>query len=266
MAAENAIQEEQSQQPPVKTARERSTIEFPYGDLNDALEVARGVRHLGGSGCEWEQLAAQLNQAANGGGFRQKMITAKLFGAVTYSTGKVSLSALGARLCDPQQERIAKADAFLSVPLYRAVYDKYKGNTLPPPNGLEGEMVSLGVSFKQKDKARQYFQRSAAQADFFWSGQDRLVMPVAGNHQKPPASHHEDPPPKPKGDGGSGDGGDYHPFIQGLLKTLPKNPEDLWPLEKQAKWLQTASGFFDLIYTRDADGRSIKVSITKDAE
>lgn len=35
------------------------------------------------------------------------------------------------------------------------------------PAGLEAEMVRLGFAEKQKDKARQVFQRSAMQASFF---------------------------------------------------------------------------------------------------
>jgi hypothetical protein len=42
-------------------------------------------------------------------------------------------------------------------------------------------------------------------------------------------------------------GGDLHPFIQGLLKTLP-SPETEWSLGEQAKWLKTAASIFGLIY------------------
>ena len=41
---------------------------------------------------------------------------------------------------------------------------------MPPAAALEREMVELGVSPKQKDKARQVFERSAEQAGFFATG------------------------------------------------------------------------------------------------
>ena len=43
-----------------------------------------------------------------------------------------------------------------------------------------------------------------------------------------------------------------HPFIQGLLDTIPDIPNPMekpeWPVADRAKWLQTAANIFDLIY------------------
>lgn len=250
-----------------ESKRERSTIEFPYGDLNSAVEVARGVHAVGGAGCETDQLAAHLNLKARSGGFRQKMLTAKVFGLVAYSQGKVRLTDLGSKVCDPKQEKPAKATAFLTVPLYKAVYEKFKGRTLPPASGLEGAIVELGVARKQKGKARQYLQRSAGQADFFWSGQDRLVMPKLAEEGAPPRGeeHGRDEMGNGSGDSGSGDGngGDQHPFIEGLIKTLP-TPEGPWPIEKRAQWLQAAVSVFNLIYTDDSGGGTIEVNVERE--
>ena len=38
-----------------------------------------------------------------------------------------------------------------------------------------------------------------------------------------------------------------HPFIEGLLQTLPP-PHTDWAATDRAKWLQTAANIFDLIY------------------
>lgn len=252
MAAEEAIAQEPQVQ---EEERERSTIGFPYADLDDAVQIAGGVHAVGGSSCDWDQLAAQLNQAANGGGFRQRMLTAKMFGLVTYTQGRVTLTALGSRMCDPQQERAARVDAFQNVPLYKAVYDRFKGGTLPPSAGLEAEMVTLGVAKKQKDKARQVFQRSAQQAGYFWSGTDRLVMPSirnGGETRREPEIEKQKDPPMEEGGGGDG-GGKRHPFIEGLIKTLPPANQP-WTLEKRAQWLQAAVSVFNLIYPDDSSG------------
>ena len=162
---------------PEKRAVERSTIEFPYLDMQNAFEVADGVHKVGGSGCDWDQLAAHFKQAAQGGGFRMRLITAKLFGLVTYDRGRVSLTHLGLRAADHQQMKAAKVEAFLNVPLYKAVYEKFRGGMLPPTAGLEREMVGMGVAKKQADKARQSFHRSAKFAGFYEFGVDRLVAP-----------------------------------------------------------------------------------------
>jgi hypothetical protein len=50
-----------------------------------------------------------------------------------------------------------------------------------------------------------------------------------------------------------------HPFIQGLLKTLPE-PETEWSGPDRAKWLQTAANIFDLIYKGDG-GIEVKSAI-----
>ena len=52
-----------------------------------------------------------MGQTAKGGGFRLRVMTAKTFGFVTYGQGTVTLTDLGQRLNDPQQEKAAKADA-----------------------------------------------------------------------------------------------------------------------------------------------------------
>ncbi|MGE3897487.1 MAG: hypothetical protein AB7F39_06225 [Variibacter sp.] len=66
----------------------------------------------------------------------------------------------------------------MSVPLFKAVYDKYRGTVLPPAAALERDMVGLGVSEKQRDRARQVLERSADLSGFFESGKTKLVMPA----------------------------------------------------------------------------------------
>ena len=123
-------------------------------------------------------------------------------------------------------------------------------------------MHGIGVASKQTDRARQAFMRSARQAGFFAHGEDRLVRPSVG--RGPGTKPIEDAKPaadtKPEGGNGGGDGPDFsalHPFIQGLLKTLPE-PETDWPVAARAKWLQTAANIFDLIYQGEG---GIKVEI-----
>jgi hypothetical protein len=242
------------------TERERSTVVFTYNDLDDAVAVAKGVHQAGGSGCEADQLAAQLNMAATGGGFRMKLLAAKTFGLINYTKDAIRLTPLGQRACDPTLEAAARAEAFLNVELFQKIFEKYKGFTLPPTNdALEAEMVTLGVAAKQKDKARQVFQRAAKQAGFFAHGPTRLIRPTTVTTTPPTDLPKDEDKDKGKGGAGSGDGGDYPPFIKGLLKSLPKEGE-LWKIDSRRKWLQLAANAFDLMYTDD-DGREIEITI-----
>ena len=255
--------------------RGRSTIQFPYLALDEAVTIAKGVHAVGGNSCQVDQLAAHLQQKSDAPKFRQKLSTSKMFGLITYASGSVSLTSLGSRVCDPQQEVAAKADAFLLIPLYKQVYEQFKGGNLPPVSGLENAMANMGVAPKQKSNARQVFQRSAMQAGYFAYGQGRLVPPsIKGGGA--PASTEIPPPlgiqkapenPAGKNTGGRGDseGGQRHKLIDGLIQKLPDAETD-WALEARKKWLQAAINIFDLIYIAPDDGRSIKVEIQKEPE
>jgi hypothetical protein len=45
---------------------------------------------------------------------------------------RVELTDLGKRIVDPETHDGARAEAFLRVPLYRAIFDRYRGVKLPP--------------------------------------------------------------------------------------------------------------------------------------
>jgi hypothetical protein len=234
--------------------REVSSIQFPYGDLDDAISFVKSIHQIGGQECMIDQLAAHLKVTASGGAFRARMAPPRVFGLVDYERGNVKLTPLGMRIVDPSQEVSAKIEAFLAVPLFKAIYEKYKGYSLPPPAALARDMGVLGVSSKQTDRARQVFDRSAKQSGFFWAGADRLTLPITKG--KPPETRPLDnalrppPPPRLTGGGGSGNDGDFHPFVQGLLQTMPE-PGTVWAIEGRAAWLETAANIFKLIYQGD---------------
>lgn len=249
---------------PDKARRERSTIAFPYLDQDDAVNIAKGVHSIGGASCQIDQLAARLKQPATSSMFQLRINTARIFGLVTYSQGTITLTGLGTRVCDPQQEKSARAESFLSVPLYKALYEQFKGAALPPPSGLDTTIGNAGVAPKQKENARRVFQRSALQAGFFAFGQDRLVYPSIKGASEAALSGTENPDrtdnKKPISGGGGGNG-TQHPLIEGLIKALPEGGSD-WSLELRKKWLQAAAMNFDFVYT-DSTGEqgSLKVSI-----
>ncbi len=229
--------------------RELSTIGFPYVDLDESITVAQKLNEFAGNAeCELSELAAHMGQSATGGGFRLKIAAAKLFGlAASEQRGKIQITPLGNRIIHPGTASQAKVDAFLTMPLYSAIYENRKGSPLPVAAALEREIGQLGVSSKQKAKARQVLTKSADQAGFIQKGTDRFVVPPksqrgASDDTPGPGTK---PPPPPPGNGGGDD--DLHPFIQGLLQTLPK-PDTVWPEAEREKWLTTAKQIFGLIY------------------
>jgi len=247
--------------------RGRSTIEFTYLDLDDAVAVATAIHGVGGYSCEWDQLAAKMNQSADGGGFRLRVMTARSFGLLTYEKRSVQLTELGSRIVDPKREKAARDEAFLTVPLHRVAFEKLRGNLLPQPAALDQMMEQWGVAPKQKEKARQAFMRSAKQAGFFDLDATRLVKPPVGGEKVPDG---EGVPGKEKGKAHEVQhhfkpeipGTNQHPFIEGLLKTLPAPGTD-WPAAARAKWLQAAANIFDLMYVGANTDIEVKISEEK---
>ena len=251
--------------PADKLGRDQSTIAFPYGDQDDAVAVAQAIMKLGGVPCEPDQLAAALGQVPTGGNFRMKVATAKLFGVIETVQGRYKLTDLGYEIVDAARSKNARVESFLRVPLYRKIYDEFRNRQLPPrPAALEHAIVTFGVAQKQKERARQVFDRSAQQAGFFdQGGRDRLVRPagtasslgeaIDTSEAKAAESDREIGSGGGSSNGGGrggGGGGGHHPFIEGLLQTLPE-PGTLWTVEGRAAWLQAAAQNFTLIYKGD---------------
>jgi hypothetical protein len=270
--AENAGKAENSTQPSGdKETRDQSTIIFPYGDLDDAVSVARGIMSCGGVPVDADQLAPALNQTPTSGAFRLKVSTARIFGVIETVQGKYQLTEIGFAVADqdPARQRSARVDAFLRVPLYRRVYEEFRNRQLPPrPAALEHAFAGFGVAPKQKERARQAFDRSAQQAGFFdQGGRDRLIRPpVAGGAELPEAAGNgvargdSLSPHQSRGNGSGTGGGGRHPFIEGLLERLPQ-PDTVWSIEGRAAWLEAAASVFKLIYQGDG-----KITVTAQHE
>lgn len=240
-----------------KPEREQSSIQFPYADLESAMSVARGVLTGGGVALTRDQLAGTMNLSAGGGNFVLKVATARMFGLIIFNGGKYELSNLGFKILDSDEkiQKSARAEAFLTVPLYKRAYDEFKGKQLPPrPFGLEQAFIKFGVAPKQKTNARLAFDKSATQAGFFPNGPERLIEPILAGA---PFNERGRTAPVIEENGQNSDAPRperfqqhsvvHHPFIQGLLDTLPA-PQTNWAVEGRAKWLQAAANIFDLIY------------------
>jgi hypothetical protein len=245
------------------SARGRSTVDFPYLDLDSGLEVANAVRQVGVTSCDQGSLATKLNMQPDGGGFRARLVGAKAFNLISYgrsSGGQVELTELAQNALDPQTEKRARFDAFCSIALYKTLFERLKGQQLPQTSALERLLESLGVAPKQKDKARQVFLRSAKQAGLFELAPDRLNTPLGlnggGAVSKEQASSAQ--PLEAVSAKGEADHS-MHPFVRGLIDKLPP-PDAEWDLVSRAKWLTTAANIFDLMYSSSSQ-QGIKIRL-----
>jgi hypothetical protein len=288
---------------PEKRQLVQSSVSFPYMDLDTAISVAQFMMDAGGVALTREQLAGVMKLSVGSGTFITKTGTARIFGVIASVQGKYELTNLGFAIVDNDEnvQRAAKAEAFLTVPLYKRTYEEFKGKQLPPKGGLENAFARFGVAPKQVYNARLAFEKSANQAGFFSAGPDRLIEPIlrgpigptgptgpsgttgsvsyatgptgptgpsgpsaGGLHERMSA----DLPVRPRFYGGGGDLGlDLDQLIVGLLRRLPKSGEE-WGAEKRARWLQTLAANFDMVYLSENDDKVVVIETksTKRAE
>jgi hypothetical protein len=237
-----------------KPGREQSTVQFPYANLEEAISVARVIHQSGAMPMDRDQIAVRLKQKASSGSFVNKIGAAKMFGIVETmpGTGKIQISALGHEVLDPDEarQRSAKAAAFLSVELYKKLYDEFRGRQLPPrPLGLEQTLVAMGVAPKQRTNARYALDRSAKAAGFFETGNDRLVAPVAAalgpKKDAAPAFERESERETRFEQPG------MDKVIVALIEKLPASEE--WSADDRVVWLKMMSMAFDLAYGREGN-------------
>ena len=115
--------------------------------------------------------------SVSGGTFRGRLSAARMFGFIETENGKVRLSELGLYVLDENTTKSAKAEAFLRVPLYKAMFDSYNGFALPPAAAIERQMQTMGVPPKQVERARQAFAVSA-QAGAYIAANGRFSKPT----------------------------------------------------------------------------------------
>lgn len=243
-------------------ARERSSIGFPYIPLDDAIEVSSQIQSNVGSGVmSDDQLAPSLGLSPKSSGYRTRLSAARLFALIESADGGHRLSDLGKRIVDTKQERAARCDAFLNIPLYRRVYEEHKGGTIPPAAALEREFSQFGVAAKQTARARQVFDRSAEQANFFEHGRDRLVKPTVkqGEAGADEADKDKDSGGGAGGGGGNGGGGTGDPLLDALISKLPKSGTK-WGADERIAWLTMMAMGFQITY-----GVEAAINITKGA-
>jgi hypothetical protein len=232
-------------------SRERSTIRFPYNDLNDAIVVARTLHDQRGGQCASDELAAELGHTVTSGRFRIRLAGTQLYKLISLSKQRVSLTPLGGRVIDPRTQAEARIEAFLNVPLYSEIYKGCQGKPLPGPAGLEAMMRDLGVATNQATRVRQVFMRAANQAGFFTTGRDRLVKPAVGGMMEDGAERPEPDIPAKPGEGGIPLS---DPILHGLLTRMLPPEGNKFSAHDRRRFLYALAVNLDVIYGEPDDG------------
>lgn len=239
--------------------RERSTIDFPYLNLEECEEGAKELfRAAGTADVTHAQAASAMDQSATSSAFRLRLSAMRMFGLLDGEGGRLRLTPLGRSIAEAQTALDARVEAFLRIQLYQAVVQSHEGRTLPGARALETEFIQLGVAKKQAERARQVFDRSARHAGFLKQGSDRFVTPITQG-KRPEAAEAEDDDTaegrakdqQQKAKGGSGGGGgddsNLDPVIRALVQKLPP-PGAPWTADDQVVWLRMMAMAFTMAY------------------
>lgn len=226
--------------PTAAKRRAKSGVSFPYWDLDSAVETAKTMHERAGGVCDIAQLAVLLGYSGvSNGSFRTRVSSAKMFGLIEDTDDrKLRVSARGRRAVapiTPTDGQNARVEAFLNVDLFKRVFDRYNGTTLPEQIGLKNLLEhEYRVVPDRVAPTVRILLDSAFQAGLFDAAgnRTRMVMPlgVTPPASTTPAPAHHSPAPSPpvdvprQGSGGGGGGGDdsgIDPAIVGLLRRLP---------------------------------------------
>jgi hypothetical protein len=110
-------------------------------------------------------------------------------------------------------------------------------------------VTELGVSPKQKERARQTFMKSAQYAGFIDASTGRFVKPGVAQTE---TVREEKPPRERGGDGGGSDDLNLDPLLVALLRKIPE-AEKGWPAQQRLRWFRTFAMNVSQIYDGDGD-------------
>lgn len=247
--------------------RAKSGVGFPYWDLDSVVEVGKEMHERAGGVCDNAQLATMLGYSGvSNGSFRTRVSAAKMFGIIEDTDDrKLRVSARGRRIVAPitaADGLSARVEAFLAVDLFKKVFDRYHGTTLPENVGLRNLLQNeYQVVPDRVAPTVRILLDSAEQAGLFKAAgnRTRMVMPLgptAPTLAPPPAAPADAPELSSRYGGGNGGGGGddgIDPAILGLLKRLPVGGTPM--TEKRRKALIDAfTNVVSFIYPDADDG------------
>lgn len=243
----------------------KSATQYPYFDLDDSVIVAKAVHERGGGTCSRDLVAAALGYSTTkSGAFLSRIYAAKQFGLIDIEGDILGVTDRATNILHPVMESdavVAKRDAFLAVPLFQKVYEKFKGATLPHELGLQNLLKTEYKIVPDRIKpAMRVMLNSAEQAGFFAvaGSRTRLIAPTgvihsgAGKLDGPPAKvdgegHLADRQKPPPSGGGSDGPTGVHPALVAMLRELPR-PGTAWPKQKKDLFLAAFRSIIDVVY------------------
>ena len=142
---------------------------FPVYGLGAALQIAAQVETDGGGTLTEETLAIAITASVKSSTFRLKALTPRQFGLLEKSGPNLSTTRVAKAILKPTSDREkaeALWDAFVNIPLFRALAERYKGQPLPQGETLRNILESeYRVEHNRVSSAERVLMDSARDAD-----------------------------------------------------------------------------------------------------
>jgi len=167
------VQQFQQAPQPARRSRVKAEHRYPIYDLESSIAVARAIREQGGGSADQPHLASFLRYSSTkSGSFITRIAAARLFGLIENKERLLVATPLANAIIAPEHpgrdDVRARFEAFMAVPLYRSLYDRYKDTQLPPEMGLRNAMeTQYGIPRARTQLAYRVLMDSAGQAGLY---------------------------------------------------------------------------------------------------
>ena len=157
----------------------------PYIDLVEAVQIIEACYDRAGDEIPFDLFSEVTRNTASSSSFTRKMATCRNFGLITVSGNKINLTEVAERIFrprDPNERQAALKDAFLSIDLFRRIYDKYLGRILPQDEYL----ANTFSDYVPPEEARKWVDRfveSANEAGLLLDRSDGKTQVIDGARQ-----------------------------------------------------------------------------------
>ena len=175
----------QGQSGSTRKARQRSAFLFPAYGFNTALDIARRVEESGGGSLTEETLAINLGLSAKSSGFRLKSLAARQFKLIGKQGEILATTPVAKAIFKPTSNEDAQRgyrEAFMAIPLFKAVSERYRGHRLPDSRTLRNVLErEFQVEHSRVQQAERLLLDSARDTHLLKHTADGTYLVVSDN-------------------------------------------------------------------------------------
>ena len=167
-----------------RKARQRSVYLFPAYGFATALDIARRVEEGGAGNLTEDSLAVELGLSVKSSGFRLKSLTARQFQLLNKQGDALIVTPTAKAILKPTSNADSLngyRQAFMAIPLFRAVAERYRGQYLPDSRSLRNILQrEFQVDGSRAQQAEKLLMESARDTQVLTLSGDKSYLTVSG--------------------------------------------------------------------------------------